>query len=127
MPQDDKVAIEWYRLAAELGHANALYSLGFMFTNGEGVPQDFDEAAKWYRLAAEQGHIGAQLNLGAMYFTGTGVLKSYEDAYAWWVAAAVNGNEDARNNMEIAQEQMTPKQIERGQQIAKEIQARLGN
>jgi TPR repeat protein len=28
VPQDDKQAVKWYRLAAEQGHANAQYNLG---------------------------------------------------------------------------------------------------
>jgi TPR repeat protein len=125
--QDDQEAVKWYRLAAVQGDTNAQYSLGLMYVNGEGVPQDYGEAVKWYRLAAEKGHVKAQLNLGAMYFTGAGVAESYEEAYAWWVVAAENGDEDARINMEVAQKKMTPEQIEKGQQIAKEIRAKLGN
>ena len=32
-------AIKWYRLAAEQGDANAQFSLGGMYLNGEGVPR----------------------------------------------------------------------------------------
>ncbi|MFC1779397.1 hypothetical protein ACFLZU_03565 [Thermodesulfobacteriota bacterium] len=82
---------------------------------------------KWYRLAAEQGNATAQLNLGFTYAKGNGILQSYEDAYAWWVVAAANGDEAARKNMEVAQNGKFKKpQIEKGQQIAKEIWARVG-
>ena len=52
------------RAQAEQGNAEALYNLGFMYANGEGVPQDDAEARVWYRRAAEQGHVQAQLNVG---------------------------------------------------------------
>jgi TPR repeat protein len=54
VPEDDKQAVKWYRLAAEQGHASAQYNLGFMYSNGEGVPEDDKQAVKWYRLASEQ-------------------------------------------------------------------------
>ena len=120
--------MKWYRKAAEQGNALAQYNLGVMNEKGQGVPKDDKEAVKWYRKAAEQGYATSQTNLGMMYVNGKGVLQSYEDAYAWWVVAAANGNEDAKNNMEIAQNgAMPPSQIERGQQMAKEILARIGN
>src|ERR1700692_2745247 len=53
---------------AKLGNADAQYSLGVMYGNGQGVPRNEKEAARWYRLAAEQGDADAQFNLGYMYF-----------------------------------------------------------
>ncbi|MBT5524960.1 MAG: sel1 repeat family protein, partial [Rhodospirillaceae bacterium] len=64
VPQNDKVALKWYRLAAEQGHAKAQFNLGFMYSAGQGVPQDNKTAVKWYRLAAKQGDASAQYNLG---------------------------------------------------------------
>ena len=128
VPQDYKEAAKWYRLAAEQGNAQAQSNLGIMYNLGKGVPQDYKEAIKWFRLAAKQGVAHAQYNIGLMYLNGYGVLQSYENAYAWWIVAAANGSESARGNMRVAQGgQMTPNQIEKGQQIAKEIWARLGN
>ena len=43
------------------------YSLGCMYTDGEGVKQDIKEAVKWFRKAAEQGYASAQYSLGSMY------------------------------------------------------------
>ena len=120
--------MNWYRKAAEQGVDKAQNNLGVMYEKGVGVPQDYQEAVNWYRKAAEQGHAMAQFNLGAMHFKGKGVLKSYEDAYAWWIVAAANGEENARKNMEVAQDgEFTQSQIERGQQIAKEIWERIRN
>jgi S1-C subfamily serine protease len=55
VPEDDKEAVKWYRLAADQGFALAQLSLAFMYEWGEGVPEDFIEAYKWYNLAAAQG------------------------------------------------------------------------
>ena len=73
VPQDDKTAVKWYKLAAEQGHALAQYNLGWVYDTGKGVPQDYKTAVKWYTLAAEQGNARAQNNLGLMYDNGKGV------------------------------------------------------
>ena len=46
VPQDDKEAVKWYRLAAEQEHADAQYNLGLMYDKGIGVHQDFNEAVR---------------------------------------------------------------------------------
>ena len=64
---DDKLAVEYFRRAAEQGHSNALLDLGWMYSQGKGVEQDYVEAYKWYRKAADQGNVVAQTNIGNMY------------------------------------------------------------
>ena len=51
------------RRLAEQGDAEAQYSLGWRYDEGEGVPEDKAEAVKWYRLAAEQGNDDAKFSL----------------------------------------------------------------
>ena len=80
MTQDYQEAAKWVRKAAKQGNAEAQYSLGLMYNNGDGVTQDYQEALKWYRLAAEQGHAPAQNNLGVMYINGEGVTQDYQEA-----------------------------------------------
>lgn len=124
-----KKAHQIFLIEAEKGNHKAQYNLGVMYINGRGISQDFNEALKWYRLTAEQGNADAQLTLGFMYVRGEGVLQSNEKAYAWWVVAAANGNETAKECIKIedAKESMTLAEIEKGEQIAKEILARLDN
>ena len=80
------------RVAAEAGYADAQYSLGYMYSTGEGVPQDYAEAAVWYRRAAEQGDTSAQVNLGYMYDMGQGVAQDYAEAAVWYRRAAEQGD-----------------------------------
>ena len=127
VPQNDKDAVKWYRMAAEQGEKRAQYYLGNMFAEGLGVPQDFKDAAKSYHLAAMQGHVRAQYKLGLLYLKGQGVVQSSESAYAWWSVAASKGHEEAQKYKDSAQQQMTPKQIATGQKIAKQIWLELGN
>ena len=93
VPQDDKEAARWYRLAAEqedagVAAAIAQLNLGIMYHEGLGVPQDDKEAARWYRLAAEGGLTFAQANLGIMYHEGLGVPQDYKEAARWFRSAA---------------------------------------
>jgi uncharacterized protein len=50
LPQDDKKAVKWYRLAAEQGNSEAQYALGVMYVKGRGVLASEEEAMKWFRF-----------------------------------------------------------------------------
>ena len=62
VPQDDKTAVKWYRLAAEQGYAPAQSNLGFMYSKGKGVMEDDVYAHMWYSIAASSGNEGASKN-----------------------------------------------------------------
>jgi uncharacterized protein len=119
VPQDYKEAVRLYRLSAEQGDAFGQYNLGIMYSNGEGVPQDYKEAVRLYRLSAEQGNAGGQLNLGFMYAKGTGVLQDYALAHMWFNLSGSNGNKQAVKNRDIIEKRMSPSQIEKAQDMAR--------
>ena len=48
---DYKTALEKFKPLAEQGNANAQYSLGVMFGNGNGVPQNNVQAHMWFNIA----------------------------------------------------------------------------
>ena len=54
-------AAECYRSAAEKGDLYAEYSLGYMYSEGEGVPKDVNEAIRWLQIAADQGGTGSDI------------------------------------------------------------------
>ena len=110
---------EWTPLA-EQGNANAQFNLGVMYDKGEGVPQNYKTAVKWYRLAAEQGYADAQGNLGVMYGTGQGVIQDNVYAHMWGNIAASNGNENGGKVRDLVAKQMTPSQLEKAQDLARE-------
>jgi TPR repeat protein len=58
---------EWYRKAAEQGHAAAQAALGSLYLAGEGVSQDYSLALHWLQKAARKGDDVAQYALGKMY------------------------------------------------------------
>jgi len=114
---------EWTPLA-EQGDAGAQYNLGLMYGNGDGVPQDDKNAMKWYTLAAEQGHASAQTSLGVVYANGYGVQQDYVYAHMWFNIAASSGEQNAPENRDLVAERMTPSQIERAQDLARECVAK---
>ena len=78
------------------------------------------ETVRWYRLATEQGYATAQSNLGNMYANGQGVPEDDVLAYMWWNLAAAQGVEDAQENKDIIERQMTREQIGEAQRLSRE-------
>lgn len=52
--QDDVQAAYWYQQAAGQGHSAALYNLGLMYANGQGVQQDLALAYALCSIAAKE-------------------------------------------------------------------------
>lgn len=111
-------ALKWYREAAGQGLAKAQYDIGVMYDLGQGVPSDYKEAIKWYRLAAEQGQAGAYTNIGILYYNGQGVKRDLIQAYAWFRRAALAGEPRALDLLSVASEKMSPKEMEKGNDLA---------
>jgi TPR repeat protein len=57
--QNHRLAVDWYRSAAEQGNATAQYNLGAKYANGEGVKRDYVRAHMWWNLAASRGNYNA--------------------------------------------------------------------
>jgi serine/threonine protein kinase/TPR repeat protein len=53
------VAVKWFRLAAEQGHAASQYYMGYSFTEGLGVDKNPAEAVRWLCRSADQGYVDA--------------------------------------------------------------------
>jgi hypothetical protein len=121
--QDYKEALRLFHLSSEQGNVTAQVMLGAMYASGRGVPQDYKEAVKWYRFAAEQGHEYAQYNLGNKYKLGQGVPQDYASAHMWWNICGSGGNKkqnrDCVGQRDIIEKQMSPSQIEKAQDMAR--------
>ena len=124
VPQDYRVAMLWYRKAAEQGHAGAQNTLGAMYARGLGVPLDYKTAMLWYLKAAEQGNPMAQNNLGFMYINGQGVPADLVQAHMWYSLAAAGENENAKENKKQAEELMTPSEIKKSEELARNWSAK---
>lgn len=76
---------------AELGDANSLNSIGYMYHQGEGVAKDLNQAFKYYAAAADKGYPMAMHNVGVMYTYGAGVDKNLLAAKTWHEKALAAG------------------------------------
>ncbi|MDJ0651875.1 MAG: tetratricopeptide repeat protein [Simkaniaceae bacterium] len=85
------LAVQYYKLAADQGYAQAQFKLGFFYHHGEGVPQNYKKAVHYYTLAADQGHVKAQFTLGLCHEYGKGVPKDHEKAVDYYTLAANQG------------------------------------
>ncbi len=108
--KDFKKAGQWFRRAANKGHAGAQYLLGIMSYLGQGMEQDFAKAALWFQRAGEQDHAAAQYNLGFLYYEGKGVDKDNLQAFMWIDRSANLGDEKAIRARDTLQKAL-PKEI----------------
>jgi hypothetical protein len=118
--KDDKLAVQWYRKAAEQGNALGQNNLGVRLWHGQGIAQDYREALAWYRKAAQQGNANSQNGLGVMYESGEVVPQSKVIAYALYNLAYANDPSDgnkARNNRDKLVKDMSPRELEAGQML----------
>lgn len=80
-------AIDWYKKAAEQGHVDAMYELGYLHES-----DDQQKAFYWYNRAAQLGDCYAIAKVGDCYRWGKGVEKNEREAYKWYLK--VSNNED---------------------------------
>ena len=113
-------AARWFTKAAELGEAEAQFSLGNMYAEGHGVPQDDQQSVSLFRKAAEQGFAPAQVNLGVMYTQGQGIERDMVEAHKWFNIAGGAVNEEGLDLREVVEEQMTPVEIMEAMRLAKD-------
>jgi hypothetical protein len=109
---------------AEKGDAEAQFSLGLIYHDGQEEAQDQSEAVRWFRMAADRGHVAAQFNLGIMYSDGSGVAKDPILAHMWFSLAALHAVWSDKKKFAAARDwiarQMSPQQIAEAQRRARE-------
>ena len=89
-------AVPALRAAAEAGHPEAQYNLGWALIEGAGTEADPVEANKWLRRAAEQGNADAQFKLAYSYVVGRGTEKDEREGFRWIERAAENGDHESQ-------------------------------
>jgi TPR repeat protein len=111
---DDALAIKWYALAVEQGHAGAMCNLAVMHQNGWGVPADEQEAVRLYTLAAEQGVAEAMTALGRHYAMDFSEEYNPVAAYKWFSLATLLEDMDAKDKRVELAGRMTVEQVADG-------------
>ncbi|KAI8919213.1 hypothetical protein DFJ77DRAFT_508109 [Powellomyces hirtus] len=83
-----KLAVTYYRLAANSGYAPAQCNLGVMYADGlGGLPRDLVVAREWFRRSAEGGFPEGMWNLARTAWQ----CGDFSDARKWFVKAGKNG------------------------------------
>ena len=67
VPININKAIKYYKLAADMNHANAQYNLAIIYKNSEYGIHDIDKSLHYLINAADQNEKNAQSNLGNLY------------------------------------------------------------
>ncbi len=116
--------IEEVHAKAMAGDAKSQNTLGWMYSNGEGVAKDEVEAVKWLLRAASQGSPVAQCNLGICFEHGYGVPRNKVEAYAWYNLCSVV-REDARDSRDNLERLMTSEERLAGQERTKQLERAL--
>lgn len=89
-------ALPDYRKAAEMGHAEAMFTMGQFFAEGKGgVTKDVKQAFSYYKRSADAGYQEAFMKVARMYDSGTGVEKNTYIANDWYLKSAEHGNVEA--------------------------------
>jgi TPR repeat protein len=90
------LATRWFRKAADLGDAEAMLGMSWIYSNGRGIPKDDAQALHWVRMAAERGSTGAMVLLADDYENGNnGIAKDYVKAMRWYQEAVNKGSANA--------------------------------
>lgn len=88
--------IQQLTASASQGDAEAQYTLGKVYYDGQIVQPNPQTAAYWWQRAAMQGHAIAQSSLGGIYSSGLGVDQDYKKALQWRMRAAEQGEPSAQ-------------------------------
>jgi hypothetical protein len=84
-------AVKYWKMAAELGSAEAHYHLGVVYESGQGVEKDEEKAVYQYEKAAIGGHPGARFILGCI----EGENGRFERSVKHFIIAAKLGVEES--------------------------------
>jgi hypothetical protein len=99
--RDLKLCLEAYRVAAELGSAEAEYAVALFHMNGGTVvAQDLKEGTMHLRSAAEKGSVPAKVYLGNLYELGIHYKADAEKADVWYRNAGRGARVDAEQGSE---------------------------
>lgn len=110
--QDRVEALSWLIGAANQGHAEAQYHVGYCRYFGWGQrDNDYGDAVRWWKKAAQQGDRASQYRLGKCFRDGDGVEEGKADlkkAKEWWEKSAAQGYVDAIEELEKMMKQQQP-------------------
>ena len=128
-------AVREFRIAADHGHADAMYELGGCYRDGHGVYKDSDEAERWILKAAEAGSSQAQWFVGMVCLLTPGkadegikwLQKSADQGYMegqFWLASCYADGTGVKRDLSKAKK-LYRKAAKQGHVLAKQKLAEL--
>jgi TPR repeat protein len=112
-------AIIWYGKAADLGDAESMNKLGWIYFGAHDIPgrrfKDYSKAAIWFQRAANLNYVPAMTQLGVIYSSdgSLGLPADHDKAVELYLKAARAGDAQAMNNLGVMyfQEKGVPRDI----------------
>lgn len=95
IPQDQKEAANWYRIAAETGNREARFAYGLKLLEGKIVEKDIQRGQKMMEKAALDGHPVAMFNHANQIIADRPTSAGYRLALPFYEKAAENNVSDA--------------------------------
>lgn len=87
------LALDFFKRAADQNHPAALYSLGIMYRDGEGVPTNLDDAYSYFKRAADLGIPSAQYEIGHWFYNGNRIFpRDFTQARQYFKLAAAQNH-----------------------------------
>ena len=111
--QDYKTA---YKLFLPLAEQGQIFSRAKLY---DLAVKEVPQALRFLKNDARQGHSESQNKLGELYSTGIAHQKNYIKAHMWFNLAGSKGNKTAIYNRNSLEKKMSPEQIEKAQEKAR--------
>lgn len=92
-------ALEFYKKAADMGNAEAMYYIANIYYNEDYDEYDAEKSATWIKKSAEAGYAEAMGDLGLMYECGEGVEENLQSAKEWYIRGSKLGDSNSMNNL----------------------------
>jgi len=119
--KDSRKSFDYYKQAADKGHAKAMCSLALIYE----AKEDLHESTRWMIKAAEAGDSASWFYVGHRYQNGKGIPVNFVKACAWFSISSSNEKEGpdgiARGRIKLLAAQMPPEKIAEAQQLAAQI------
>jgi TPR repeat protein len=89
---DYEKAFRWYSIAVSSSHKDAIYRLGLLYLNGDGLPQNLTLATEIFKKSMDLGSADACYQLGLMHYPGKATDIDYSKAEQYYIVAANMGH-----------------------------------
>ena len=95
--RDFKAAFKWFKEAAEEGHIESQYNVGYFYHHGLGVEYSWNDAVYWYERAARRGHQLSQIDVADLYAKAD--HREYKKAIYWYEKAVLQNSTEAHRKL----------------------------